>query len=101
MAAPELVWWCEEGDDQRAAFHRATLEWVRSLGLEPDWLKPCAAVMRGVGGYELHVDEVVREPGGRLPRWDPLKPDEFLSVRRIVPVESGSWPAMPDREAAA
>jgi hypothetical protein len=49
--------------------------------------------------HRLSVDEVVQVPGcaGRL---DPLNENELLTIRRIVPVNEGSWPDRPALVAA-
>ena len=103
MGYPDGVafWWIDEAAQKSAPeFHQATLAWVRTLGLDPERLAPKAAVCRWQGGYELHVDEILRDPVRGYDRADPMNQDDLLTVRRIVPVAPHSWPAMPVLAAA-
>jgi hypothetical protein len=99
MKEPPVVWWIDFGDDELefGDFHQKVVRWVETLGLNPDSLTPQAAIMYHAGGYQLHVDEFVQEfEGGRhIDRLDPLNEDQVLTVRRIIPVAEGSWPARP------
>lgn len=45
------------------ADRRAAVEWVRSLGLDPDRLKSRFALARGHNDWELHVTRTLRGPG--------------------------------------
>lgn len=97
------VWWVEPPwfeQERHAAFRTATLAWLESLDLDPHRLAPTAAVIPYGGGYELHVDEILRDVRGG-DRVDPLAVDKLLTMRRIVPVEAESWPAMPSIEELA
>lgn len=89
------IWWVTPDlFDDHPDFRAATLAWLRGLGLNPDRLAPVAGITPWQGGFELHVDEVVAAGSGR-DRIDPLKEDALLTIRQIVPVDEGSWPAMP------
>lgn len=44
---------------------RVAVEWVRSLGLDPDGLRSRFAVVRGHDEWELHVTRTLRGPGGK------------------------------------
>ena len=90
-----VVWYIEVGDDSYSDFHRATLDWVRSLRLDGNWLAPEAAVVKVGDRYELHVDEIARRDGKVVP--DPMNRDELLKFRKVVDVAEGSWPEMPER----
>lgn len=100
-----LCWWADfrsvadvpEGwitDEIGTEFHGAVMEWMRSLGLDPDRLLPALGVCPWQGRYELHVDEVVAASEG-VDRCDPLDRHKLLTQRRIVRVEEGSWPSRP------
>jgi len=89
-----VPWWFEEEDLANADFREATMDWVGSLGLAVDRLAVRCAVVEHDGRHELHVDEVVRDADAKTDRWDPLT-NGFLAIRRIVPVDEGSWPARP------
>lgn len=101
MAMPDgvAIWWIQVErvkDDPHPEFTEAALSWISSLGLDPRRLAPYAAVARWNGGYELHVDEIVADDSPSLAgdRFDPIGADSLLTVRRIIPVEKDSWPAM-------
>lgn len=91
----KMHWFIEEDDEGFREFHAATLAWVRSLGLDPERLAPRAAVVWHGEGYELHVDQIVRDEQGRGDRWDPLDMDDLLKIRKVVPVDANSWPKRP------
>lgn len=89
------IWWHTEKAIESGEFHQESIAWVQSLGLDPNRIRPRLGVCRYQGKYELHFDELVEDSDGRV-RQDPLVANELLSVRRVVVVEEGSWPEMPE-----
>lgn len=87
--------------DPHPEFTKAAIAWISSLGVDPSRLGNTAAVTPWRGGYELHVDEIPsydspKSPTGKFDRTDPFDHRTVLTVRRIIPVEEDSWPAMPE-----
>lgn len=66
-------------DDDR----RAAVEWVRTLGLDPDRLKPRFAVVRGHDEWELHVTRTLRGLGGKGDLID-LAQQEVVGMPAVV-----------------
>lgn len=50
----------------RADRRESLVEWVRSLGVNPDDIRPVAVVRDGEHGYELHLSLYVRDENGKL-----------------------------------
>lgn len=105
-----VCWWADfrsssglpEGwitDETGTEFHAAVMDWMRSLGLDPNRILPAVGVCPWQGQYELHVDEVVSAGPGR-DRSDPLDQNRVLTRRRIVHVEVDTWPVRPVKVAA-
>jgi hypothetical protein len=90
----QRVWWIGYGDDSYREFHTATLEWVTSLGTDPNWLAPEAEVVERDGVFEFHAEQLVRDESGK-PQYDPDNPDSLLTTPVAIPVTEGSWPARP------
>jgi len=91
------VWWIASGEDAYwdAEFHRATCDWVSSLGLDPDWLLPDAEVWeRDDGVFEFHAEQIVRDESGK-PKIDPSDRDHLLTISVNLSVRKNSWPARP------
>lgn len=75
------------------------VEWVRSLGLDPDELLPDAVIVMGMGEYELHVSQIVRKEDGS--RWVDEARLELVSKPVVVGLgQNKSWPAPRHRVAS-
>jgi hypothetical protein len=113
MAVAFRCWWADfrskttmpenwSVDERDTEFHAAVMDWMRSLGLDPNRLLPALGVCPWQGKFELHVDEMVADtrPDRRADsRCDPLLAEaSIMTQRRIIHVELDSWPARPPLE---
>jgi hypothetical protein len=67
------------------------VEWLRSLGINPDDIAIRAALVQHGDCYRLHMTEYVRSEAGSI-RLD-LAAGKPVTVPRIVEVAEGSWPS--------
>jgi hypothetical protein len=74
---------------------KATVDWIRSLGLNPAHLRSRFAIVRGNDEWELHVTRKLRTPGGQADRID-LAQQDVIGLPVIVHLGTldKTWPTL-------
>lgn len=77
----------------RADRREAVIDWVRSLGVNPEDVRPVFALVAGQSGHELHLSRMIRDEHGRL-RLDRAISDVVSEPLIINLGPDASWPSL-------
>jgi hypothetical protein len=75
----------------RADRREAAIEWVRSLGVNPEDVRPQFAIVHGEQGYELHLSRMLRNEAGK-PRLDRAIGDVVSEPLILEIGQDANWP---------
>ncbi|HEY9411064.1 MAG TPA: hypothetical protein VIP77_15905 [Jiangellaceae bacterium] len=76
-------------DDKR----NELLDWVRSLNVRPEDVRPELTIEQDGRNYRLHLTRIVRDAAGKA-QLDPLEPNAI--AKEPLTVDLGSKPTWPD-----
>jgi hypothetical protein len=82
-------------NELRADRMSEVIEWVRSLGVEPEDVLPIGVILGGESSYELHLSRFVRDEHGHM-AIDQAR-DDIVTYPVVVDLgPERSWPAFLD-----